>query len=267
MRGAYTRMLELKGVRVGEAVRYWQGQRPALERARARVARSGVRYPSYFTTSIHTYEGGHLSWEQAYESTCHMQMSAMLCDVEMKECTPEETYAAYRRHIVENVKDHLGPGMRRVVDLGCGTGQVTKMLSNEYDEVVGVDLSPPYLSVASLRFPDLQLVHANAEGTGMVGGGFDGCTLLYVLHEMPAEAISNTLREAYRLLKEDGGRLVVIDMDPEALPAHPSFIDLSEPHLRAYRAVSMMDEMHKAGFRVVHRRHLHNMSSMWIGIK
>ncbi|MEU5723681.1 MULTISPECIES: methyltransferase domain-containing protein [unclassified Micromonospora] len=102
------------------------------------------------------------------------------------------------------------PAATRVVDIGCGFGKSTRPLVGRYPtaQVIGVDLAAP----------GLRLAHAEAEAAGLavdyrqVDGratGFeaDSCDVVtgtMVLHEMPADAIRETIEEAARLLKPGG---------------------------------------------------------------
>lgn len=276
MRNAYIRSLERRGVDFGAARRYWSSKRPALEACRREVERRDMTYPEYFTSDIHTYYQGHLSWEQAYHTGCHMQGAALLALPEIdpalasrgEPVTPAEAYGAYKRHVAELVVGGAGPGVRRLLDVGCGTGSVTSLLSARFEEVTGVDLSPPYLAIARHCHPTLRWIHANAEATGLPGDGqaFDAVSMVFMLHEMVPEAIANALGEAYRLLPA-GGRLVVLDMDPARLPAYPSFIDISEPHLEAYRAVDLRQAMSEVGFGRVTLEPAHGMTALFVATK
>jgi hypothetical protein len=56
-------------------------------------------------------------------------------------------------------------------------------------------------------------------------------------------------------------------MDSEKLPKFPSFIDISEPHLKKYRNVRILDMLSNATFIKYQRKHLHQMSSLFVGTK
>lgn len=111
------------------------------------------------------------------------------------------------------------PDAARVVDIGCGFGKSTRPLVNKYPtaEVIGIDFAAP----------GLRLAHAEAEAdgaaisyrqgdgrnTGLEEASCDVVTGTMVLHEMPGEAIRETVLEAARLLKP-GGTMAFLEFHP-----------------------------------------------------
>lgn len=102
------------------------------------------------------------------------------------------------------------PHATRVVDIGCGFGKSTRPLVAQYPtaEVIGLDLAAPGLRLAHAEAESLGLAisyrQADGRRTGMEDGSCDVVTGTMVLHEMPSEAIVETLREGARLLKPGG---------------------------------------------------------------
>lgn len=158
-----------------------------------------------------------------------------------------------------------------MTDFGCGTGELTPLLLERLPNarIRGVDLSPNYLSMAEYKRDALGLVgdrveylHGNVESVDL-DQLQDVVLMCYAFHEMPVAAIRNTLSNALRWLRPDGGQVVVVDMNPKKLPRYPAFIDLSEPHLREYRTVSFSNLLVEAGFVDVSSTHLHNTSYLF----
>src|SRR5471030_3268425 len=52
------------------------------------------------------------------------------------------------------------PG-ERILDLGCGTGHLTKKIQEEGAEVVGIDASPEMIAQAKENYPELDFIVAN----------------------------------------------------------------------------------------------------------
>jgi demethylmenaquinone methyltransferase/2-methoxy-6-polyprenyl-1,4-benzoquinol methylase len=93
---------------------------------------------------------------------------------------------------------------RRVLDVACGTGFLTRHLRGE---VVGVDQSPAMVDVASARLPDARLVQGDAVPLPFADGAFDRVfTGHFYGHLLPDER-ERFVAEARRVAPE----LVVVD--------------------------------------------------------
>ena len=56
----------------------------------------------------------------------------------------------------------LSPGTKLAVDVGCGSGQLSEVLANYFDEVIAIDASAEQLAQAKPH-PKIQYVQALAE--------------------------------------------------------------------------------------------------------
>jgi trans-aconitate methyltransferase len=95
------------------------------------------------------------------------------------------------------------PG-ERILDLGCGSGELTAQIARSGAEVVGVDSSVEMLARGRERFPDLDLRPADAEHLD-VEGSFDAVFSNAALHWMtrPDDVLTGV-----RAVLRDGGRFV-----------------------------------------------------------
>ena len=67
--------------------------------------------------------------------------------------------------LASSVVEFLAPQPgERILDLGCGTGQLTDQISNSGAQVVGLDNSPAMIEEACRLYPQLQFRLANAQG-------------------------------------------------------------------------------------------------------
>ncbi len=101
------------------------------------------------------------------------------------------------------------PG-ERILDVGCGTGQLTRKIADRGAEVAGLDSSPEMIGQARQNFPDLQFMLENA-GNMEFQDEFDAVFSNAALHWMKnarqvANAISRALRKNGRLAVEFGGK-------------------------------------------------------------
>ncbi|MFC3996935.1 class I SAM-dependent methyltransferase [Nocardiopsis sediminis] len=152
--------------------------------------------------------------------------------------------------------DLLGarPG-ERVLDAGCGTGDLAGRLAASGADVVGVDASPDMIDRARERFPDLDLRVADLRDLGPIDG-FDAVLSNAVLHWIPeadaaAASLAGALRPGGRLVAELGGRgnIAAIDGAARALRAHEGLDAPASPWyfpgIAGYAAV-----LERAGFEV-----------------
>ena len=100
------------------------------------------------------------------------------------------------------------PG-ERILDLGCGTGKLTRALANTGASVLGVDASREMLAEARAAHPDLEFALERGEDLPY-DEEFDGIFSNAALHWMPradavAEGVARALRPGGRFVAEFGG--------------------------------------------------------------
>ncbi|MEO8681030.1 MAG: metalloregulator ArsR/SmtB family transcription factor [Vicinamibacterales bacterium] len=101
-----------------------------------------------------------------------------------------------------------------VGDLGCGTGQVSELLSPHVARVIAVDGSADMVQAARKRLKGATHVdvrRGDMEALPIDDGQLDVAIIALVLHHVPEPA--RALAEVHRVLKP-GGRLLVVDMLP-----------------------------------------------------
>jgi len=114
----------------------------------------------------------------------------------------------------------LDPSEKRILDIGCGTGQFAASLRERFpdSQVWGLDLSTCMLrkacSRSTLLDDRLHLVQADSERLPFADNNFDAVTCSHSFHHYPHQA--SVLREVHRVLRP-GGRLLLIDGDRDGL--------------------------------------------------
>jgi ArsR family transcriptional regulator len=101
-----------------------------------------------------------------------------------------------------------------VGDLGCGTGQISRVLAPHVARVIGVDGSPDMLQSARARLKGVSTVEfrlGSLEALPIDNGELDAAVMALVLHHVPDPG--RALAEAARVSRP-GGRALIIDMLP-----------------------------------------------------
>lgn len=101
------------------------------------------------------------------------------------------------------------PG-ERVLDLGCGTGQLTQAIAASGADVLGLDASPEMIGQARQNFPQLRFMLENAAAMRFdreFDAVFSNAALHWMLDAAPvAQNIARALKPGGRFVAELGGK-------------------------------------------------------------
>jgi ubiquinone/menaquinone biosynthesis C-methylase UbiE len=142
----------------------------------------------------------------------------------------------------------------RVLELGCGTGLMTRQLLDRGAIVTGVDRSIPMLARARKRAPEATLVEHDVP-TYKPDGVYDRVICSYILHELDRDQRATTLVMARDALAP-GGLVGVVDFDDSARQPVRTLIDLylrvaEPPSAREWARDGFRAEVSAAGLRVI----------------
>ena len=98
----------------------------------------------------------------------------------------------------------------KILDLCCGSGQATQVLTKLSRNVTGLDASPLSLKRAKENVPQADYVEAFAEDIPFADREFDLVHTSAALHEMQPEQLQKILKEVYRIL-QPGGVFALVD--------------------------------------------------------
>jgi ubiquinone/menaquinone biosynthesis C-methylase UbiE len=144
----------------------------------------------------------------------------------------------------------------RILDLCCGSGQATKFLTKNSQQVIGLDASPLSLQRAKNNVPQATYVEAFAENIPFSENEFDLVHTSAALHEMQPQQLQLILKEVYRILKP-GGVFALVDFhkptNPLFVPALAVFFWLFETETAWQLLKTNLPELlTEAGFQVSH---------------
>ncbi len=101
------------------------------------------------------------------------------------------------------------PRCESALDVGCGTGELTRLLRSRAQRVRGVDLSPAMIDAARRLTSDPDVAYEAADVmTAPFADAFDVVTSVATLHHLPLEPALHRLAALVR----PGGTLVVLDL-------------------------------------------------------
>lgn len=165
----------------------------------------------------------------------------------------------YGKDVVELLQARTG---ERILDLGCGTGDLTYEISKTGAEVFGMDLSAPMIEQARQKYPSLDFRVDNAESFELdfpADAVFSNAALHWIKDAQGAAAsVWNALKPGGRFVAEFGGKgnvdviirslsaVLEKDYGVAAGPLNPWYF----PSLAEYSA--LLEEL---GFRVIYAAH------------
>jgi 2-polyprenyl-3-methyl-5-hydroxy-6-metoxy-1,4-benzoquinol methylase len=92
--------------------------------------------------------------------------------------------AWYHRRLLAQVP----PGSRRVLDVGCGAGELVRALAARVDRVDAIDRDPGMVALARRGAPaNVHVQQADVLDVALPAGGYDAVLSSSVLHHLPLE--------------------------------------------------------------------------------
>ena len=117
----------------------------------------------------------------------------------------------HNAHYHSYLLSHVPEGCRRVLEIGCGTGEFSRLLARRAERVVAVDLSPRMIRVAAARaelYPHVEFVEGDVMNCQFADEQFDCVATLTTMHHLPFEAALKKIRSALK----PGGVFVCLDL-------------------------------------------------------
>jgi len=117
----------------------------------------------------------------------------------------------HNRHYHDLLLRELPPSCGRALEIGCGTGEFSRLLAARSRQVLAIDLSPNMIRLARDRsrgFANLEFRVADAESLELPREGFDCVASIATLHHLETAATLARWREALA----PGGVLLVLDL-------------------------------------------------------
>lgn len=115
--------------------------------------------------------------------------------------------AHYHKYLI----NRLPESCQNVLEIGCGTGEFSRLLATRAEKVLAVDLSPQMIRCARERsklHPNIDFVEGDVMALQLPDNHFDCIVSLTTLHHLP---MANVLKKIKKALKS-GGVFVCLDL-------------------------------------------------------
>ena len=144
---------------------------------------------------------------------------------------------------------------KRVVDLGCGRGELLELLGEADVSAYGVDIDPD--NVAVCREKGLEIVEGDAVShvEGLEESALDGIVASHLIEHLTPELLWRLITAAAEKLAE-GGILILETPNPESLLAGSINFHRDPTHVRPIHPDTLSFLCESAGFRAVEIRRL-----------
>jgi len=134
----------------------------------------------------------------------------------------------WRRLVVKKVVTNLPVGNAQVLDVACGTGDLSlALVAGTQAQVVGLDFCRPMLNIAAAKSSQRGLAIRFVEGDALRipfrDQSFDGAVIAFGLRNLPS--IEDGLRELLRILRP-GGAVAVLEFSKPQTPILRTFFRL-----------------------------------------
>ncbi|MBP9673624.1 MAG: class I SAM-dependent methyltransferase, partial [Bacteriovoracaceae bacterium] len=159
-------------------------------------------YPNYFKQNFHFQTGGYLSSESAelYNHQVEILFTGMA--------------DAMRRSFLKPLKKMSTEPHPHFLEIAAGTGITSRFVKMAFPEstITVSELSETYLAQAKKdlkKFNDISFCRADATELPFADASFDATYQVFLLHELPLKERIETLKEQWRVTKDNGFMIIV----------------------------------------------------------
>jgi len=154
------------------------------------------------------------------------------------------------RHLLNRFAEEArGNGL--VADLGCGPGHVARYLRDQGVEVIGVDLSPEMIRVATSRNPEIEFRVGNMNDLDMPDSSLTGAVAFYSIVHLNSRDLAPILREVRRVVVPGGLVIVAFHIGAQVVHVDDLFGARVSLDFHFHVPVHVIEALHDTHFRVI----------------
>ncbi|MDI6840227.1 MAG: class I SAM-dependent methyltransferase [bacterium] len=161
----------------------------------------------------------------------------------------------YTKWILNMIKPYLG---NRILEVGCGIGNLTKELKN-YGQLVGIDISSYFIQHIKINYPDLEFHKFDITDINVLSlknKSFDTIVCVNVLEHIKDDC--KALVNMFELLQPKGHLLLMVP----AIQWAYGTMDIRVGHWRRYSKEELNDKLKQSGF-YVERIFFYNLTGLF----
>ncbi|TCJ99836.1 ubiquinone/menaquinone biosynthesis C-methylase UbiE [Nocardia alba] len=144
---------------------------------------------------------------------------------------------------------HLAPGP--VLDLGCGPGHFTKLLTDAGIPATGMDLVPEFIAHARATYPDIPFELGSIRALDAPTATVSAILAWFSLIHLPPEELPTVLAEFHRALTPNGRLVIGVFESSDAVEPFPHKVTTAF----RYPTDQLSEILREAGFTEVDRLH------------
>jgi len=115
--------------------------------------------------------------------------------------------AHYHTYLISQIPEQC----RQILEIGCGTGEFSRLLAGRAENVLALDLSPQMIRLAKARskpYPNIDFIKGDVMTYHLPDDQFDCIATITTIHHLPIEAILRRIKKALK----PGGTFVCLDL-------------------------------------------------------
>lgn len=137
---------------------------------------------------------------------------------------------------------------KKILDVGCWTGQFEELVVKDAKEIVGIDPGAEAIKYAKQRFPAVKFITGTLDTISFPKNSFDAVTLFDVLEHLPANTEVETLKKIHSLLKPNSYLIITTPNDHFlSVLLDPAFFLLGHRH---YSQSALKDNLYRSNFQI-----------------